>query len=244
MPTHIFAHRGNRVGAPENTLAAFAQVMDTGAEGVEFDVHLSRDGVPVVIHDETLDRTTGGTGRVGAFTHQELRALDAGGWFGEEFKGQHIPALDEVLALYQQSHHVLNVELKTTVEPYPGLVEAVIACIRARGLADRTILSSFNHHSLRQAGMQAPEIPCAALVLAHLIDPWDYVRAHGFQALHVEHHGCSAELVTRCHEAGLAVRAYTVVEEADARRLLAMEVDGIVTDCPAPMVALRERLAR
>lgn len=241
VPTAILAHRGNRVAAPENTLAAFRAVAATGADGVELDVQLSADGAPVVIHDETLDRTTDGAGAVRDHTLAALRALDAGRWFGEAFAGERIPTLAEVLDLFRDGALILNVELKTSIEPYPGLVPAVLAELRHAGMEARVVLSSFNHYTLLEAARLAPEIPRAALFSDVVIAPWDYARRHGFSAVHPERHGCDAALIRSCHEAGLAVRTYTVNDPAEAARLLALGVDGIFTDDPAALVPLARR---
>jgi len=244
-PMAVFAHRGNRIAAPENTLAAFRAVAATGADGVEFDVQLSADGEPVVIHDETLARTTDGTGAVGEHSLAALRALDAGRWFGEAFAGERLPTLAEVLDVFRRDALILNVELKTSIVPYPGLVPAVLAALRNAGMEARAVLSSFNHYTLLEAARLAPEIPRAALFSDVTIAPWDYARQHGFGAVHPERHGCDAALIRGCHAAGLAVRTYTVNDTAEAQRLMALGVDGIFTDDPAALVPLvRQQRAR
>src|SRR5579863_1834901 len=126
----IFAHRGNSGEAPENTLAAFRQVAGVGADGVEFDVQLSRDGVPVVIHDETVDRTTDGKGAVAGLTLAQLQVLDAGKWFGAAFAGERIPTLEAVLEVFRGASIRVNIELKTNRTPYPGLSQKVIDLVR------------------------------------------------------------------------------------------------------------------
>ena len=239
--TAIFAHRGNRVAAPENTLAAFRAVAATGADGVEFDVQLSADGKPVVIHDETLARTTDGAGAVRDHSLAALRALDAGRWFGDAFVGERIPTLAEVLDVFRDGEQILNVELKTSIEPYPGLVRAALAEVRNAALEARVVLSSFNHYTLLDAAWLAPDMPRAALFSDVLIAPWDYARHHGFSAVHPERHGCEAKLIRSCHEAGLAVRTYTVNDPREAERLMALGVDGIFTDDPAALMPLARR---
>ena len=115
------AHRGASTIAPENTIAAFRKALEVGAGGLEFDVHFSKDGVPVIIHDEKLERTTNCHGLVQDLNLAELQALDAGSWFSTEFAGVSIPTLDQVLDEYHSSDLVLNIELKNDIISYPGI---------------------------------------------------------------------------------------------------------------------------
>jgi glycerophosphoryl diester phosphodiesterase len=240
MTPELIAHRGNSSAAPENTLAAFRAALDSGAEGVEFDVQLSRDGVPVVIHDENLERTTSGRGQVSERTLEELKRLDAGAWFAPEHADARIPTLEEVLRVLRDSALAIHIELKTGELPYPGLVDIVVKMVRYLELTQRVRFSSFNHHTLLQAARLAPEIPRAPLFYAHLIEPWRYAQAHGFQAVHVERHSCTPDLVRGCREAGLPLRVYTVNAEADFRALAAMGVDAVFTDRPRKLAEVRE----
>ncbi len=238
----IIAHRGYSGIAPENTLAAFRAAAEAGADGVELDVQLSRDGVPVVIHDERLERTTDGSGWVGEHTASELAALDAGRWFGDGFGGEGVPTLSSVLALLDATPLIVHLELKTNRLPYPGLVPAVLDAVAEAGLEARVHLSSFNHHTLRTVQQADPARPCAALLYDRLLEPWDYVARHGFQALHPHHAAVDAALVAGCHGRGLPVRPYTVDDPADAERLLRMGVDALITNQPQRLLGLRKRL--
>ena len=239
----IFAHRGDSGAAPENTLAAFRAAIAAGADGVELDVHASRDGVAVVIHDERLERTTSGHGWVHDATAAELGALEAGAWFRPPLPGQGVPTLRAVLALLRPSGLAVNIELKTARHDYPGLVPAVLGDVEAAGMAAQVVLSSFNHRTLLEARRLAPHVPCAALLYEVLVEPWRYAREHGFQAVHPHRATVDGDLVRACHAAGLAVRAWTVDDEADARRLMALGVDGLITNRPALLRALRDALA-
>jgi glycerophosphoryl diester phosphodiesterase len=241
--TRIIAHRGASGAAPENTLAAFRAALAAGADGVEFDVHLSRDGVPVVIHDETLERTTTGHGAVGAASAAELAALEAGAWFRPPLRGEGVPPLEAVLALLAPSPLELHIELKTGRCPYPGLVPAVLRLVARAGLAGRVTLSSFNHRTLQEALALEPRLPCAALLQDVLIEPWRYAHEHGFSAIHPNHRQVDAALVQASHGLGLAVRAFTVDDPAQATRLLALGVDGILSNEPARLLRLRAELA-
>ena len=236
----IFAHRGDSGAAPENTLAAFESAIACGAEGVEFDVQRTGDGELVVIHDESLQRTAGSPEQVREITLEALQTLDAGGWFAPEFSGQRVPTLAQVLELLRPGELTLNIELKTNRVPYPGLAEAVLGLVRKFGMEERVILSSFNHYSLEEAKQFAPQVACAALVETQLLEPWDYVARHGFQALHPAYQAVNVKMVAECHDRGLALRPWTVDDEESARALMALGVDGIITNQPARLLRWRD----
>lgn len=235
LALEIFAHRGSSGEAPENTLAAFRLAVQQRAAGVEMDVHAAKGGEPVVIHDESVRRTTGGTGAVGDFSPAELGRMDAGGWFDPSFAGEKVPSLAEVLHLLAPSELRIALELKTNVRSYPGLVERVLESIGRAGLERRVVLSSFNLETLAEAMALAPGLEFAVLLDAHPIAPWDFGARHGFQALHPPLPACTAELVRQSHAAGLRVRPYTVDDRASAHRLFALGVDGLFTNFPLRM---------
>jgi len=168
------AHRGANTDAPENTMAAFRRAVEVGASGLEFDVQLSKDGSVVVIHDEKLERTTSGSGLVKDYTLQELQHLDAGSWFGEEFAGEKIPTLDQVLDQFSSTNLVYNIELKSGIVLYPGLEEKVIEAVTTRNLEDQVVVSSFNHYSLVTCCELNKEIRTGMLYVAGLFEPWGY----------------------------------------------------------------------
>lgn len=232
MATEIIAHRGNAAEAPENTLAAVRLAVEAGADGVEIDVQASRDGVPVVIHDETLERTTDGRGLVAEHTLAELQALDAGAWFDARHAGERIPTLEAVLALLRPTALAIHIELKTGVHPYPGLAEAVIRQVETLGLRERVWLSSFNHYTLLEAKTLAPHLPCAAITRAHLLEPWAYVRGHGFDGLHPLAYSVTPHLVKSCKQYGVPLRPYRVDDRALGARLIGWGVPGVITHVP------------
>lgn len=151
----VIAHRGGAALAPENTLAAFKAAMDAGADAVELDVHLSRDGRLIVMHDETVDRTTDGSGAIADLTGAELKRLDAGSWFGAGYAGERVPYLEEVLAL--AAHPVI--ELKYGSERYPGIEETVVHALRTTGRMRDAIVISGNPSPLAALKRFAPELP-------------------------------------------------------------------------------------
>lgn len=228
----IFAHRGCSGTYPENTLAAFRAARDLEIEGIELDVHLSKDGELVVIHDELVDRTTDGKGFVKDMTIDQLRTLDAGSWMGEEFAGERIPFLSEVLELFVGTHHVLNIELKSDIFPYPGMADQVMTLIRFMDLEDRVILSSFDHEVLRYVAVEYPDIETACLTMEVMTDFPNYLKQIPTSAAHVFFPTALRRMGHELKAAGIPVRAFTVNEEAYVEMLKEVGVDAIFTDFP------------
>lgn len=226
----VIAHRGFSAVAPENTMVAFRQAAEAGADGIELDVHLTKDGEVVVIHDYTVKRTTDGTGWVRELTLEELRRLDAGSWFGEAFRGEKIPTLDEVLRWVADRDLSINIELKNLKFPEPGLEEAVAERIVRYGRAERTIISSFHHASLQQMKEWLPQLDTAILYMANLVEPWVYTRGAKATSMHPYSPTVTAETVNGCRKAGLPLRPFTVNKVKEMRRLIRLGVDGIITD--------------
>lgn len=245
----MFAHRGGAGLAPENTLMAFDNGLAHGADGLELDVRLSADGVPVVLHDLRLDRTSNLAGCVSAFTARELAEADAGYHFQsagrQTFRGQGIgiPTLDSVLARY--SEVPLIVELKEEGE---ALIAAVIAAVRAAGAADRVCLGSFSRNALRRVRALAPELATSAareevrwaLYRSRCRFPVRRVAYGGYQVPEVSRGSrvVSPRFVADAHGAGLPVQVWTVDRPEDAQRLIEWGVDGLITDRPDLIVPL------
>jgi glycerophosphoryl diester phosphodiesterase len=253
-----FAHRGASHDAPENTLAAFRLAREMGADGVELDVQASKDGEAVVIHDFMVDATTDGQGWVKDKTLAELKELDAGSWFdapsinlrGEpvepsgrrRFAGQRIPTLQEVII--EVGHQLLlNVELKAKVfgdsglalRQNSGLVAEVVRLIEDHNLIHRTIVSSFNPLALRQVKRLNHRINTGLIYYfdlpAHLIRALFLFLADP-DALNPEKHLVTQEYLAWARERGYRVNAWTVDEPAEMERLVALGVDGIITNRP------------
>ena len=238
--TQIWAHRGARREAPENTLPAFELAVAQGADGVEFDVQLTADGTVVVIHDETVERTTNGTGPVVGFGLSELRGLDASAGF-ESYAGVQIPTLADTLALLAPTGLTLNIELKNSEEDYPGLEEQVLAAIAAHDLADRVVLSTFNHYSLKKLQDLGAPSQLGMLYTDPLYKPWRYAAKLGVGAIHPPaRFVLSRGWVRKAHEAGLAVRPWVVNSERQLARMFKWGVDAVFTDVPLAALAARE----
>jgi len=227
------AHRGANTEAPENTMVAFRKAVEVGATGLEFDVQLSKDGAVVVIHDEKLERTTNGTGLVKDYTLEELQSLDAGTWFDEEFAGEKMPTLDQVLDEFASTELNFNIELKSGIVLYPGLEEKVIEAVKRRSLTDQVVLSSFNHYSLVTCRELNKEIRTGMLYVAGLYEPWEYALKLGCYSVHpLFYHLQHPELVSGFREHNLAIYAWTVNEPVYMELMVAGGIDAIITDRP------------
>ena len=240
--TQIWGHRGASADAPENTLPAFALALGQGADGIELDVQMTRDDELVVIHDETLERTTDGHGWVADHSLASLRSLDASaGWAG--FGGTHIPLLAEVLELIKDSDAVANVELKTDTIRYHGIEERVLDVVAASGVGERVIFSSFNHYTLRNLRKLGATQPMGALVSDRLFKPWRYLLTLEAEALHPSVGAATAKPVRKCHERGQRVHVWTADKPKDINRLLRLGVDAIITNVPEVAIGLRDGVA-
>jgi glycerophosphoryl diester phosphodiesterase len=235
---HIIAHRGASAVAPENTLAAIARAADLGARSVELDVMLSADGVPVIIHDTDLARTTNGTGPVAALSYEALARLDAGSWFGDAFAGEAIPSLGDAVSLILDRNLSLNLEIK----PSPGEDRATAA--RAiELLADaweddaRLVLSSASIEALVVARDAAPHWR-RGLIADIPPSGWRKLLADlGCASLHCAAPTSTPSLIEEVHAAGYRLLAYTVNRPSMAATLFKNGADGIFTDDPAAMIA-------
>ncbi|RHW38977.1 glycerophosphodiester phosphodiesterase [Neobacillus notoginsengisoli] len=238
--TLIFAHRGSKGTHPENTLEAFREAIRVGADGIELDVHLSKDGELVIIHDEKVDRTTNGSGKVGQMTLAELKSLDAGSWLSWEFAGATIPTLDEVLELLKGTGIKLNVEIKSDVIPYEGIEKKVLETIGRHGYLENTVISSFNHYSVKKIRELNPNMRTAILFMELLYQPWNYAKSVGASALHVHLSVAYSEMAREAPAHGFPIRVFTVNKEKDMRNLFRAGVDTIMTDYPELALAIRD----
>lgn len=238
MKVQIFAHRGSKGTHPENTMAAFIEAERTGADGIEFDVQLSADGEAVIIHDETLDRTTTMQGYVKDYTALELKEADAGIAFSKTFKGEKIPFLKEVFEWAASNQLFMNVELKNDKLPYHGLEEKVIEMVESFGLEDRVVLSSFNHSSIDKLKKLAPSLERALLFDKLPENIIQVLAAKQEKGFHPNARTLNEELCRQAKKLGYKVRPWTANKEAEIRRLINMEVDTVMTDFPERAVKL------
>lgn len=231
----IWAHRGASQAAPENTMAAFRAAEEAGADGIELDVHLCRDGVPVVIHDESVDRTTDGSGAVGSYSLRELRKLDAGRWFSPVFSGEAVPTLEEVLA-WAEGRVRLNIEIKSS-----RAGEAVLAQLASFPQA-RVLVSSFDHGLLEHLRHISSDLPLAFLCESPL---WRRslrrAVACGAESFHPRRDRVSRAMTAACRREGLGVMPWTVDNVRQLWPLLRLGINGIFTNTPELFVRYRNR---
>jgi glycerophosphoryl diester phosphodiesterase len=240
----VYAHRGARAYAPENTLLAFALAFDLGAEVIECDVQRSRDGRLVIIHDGTIDRTTDGTGYVAEQTFAELRALDAGRVWGIP---QRIPTLEETLALVRARDRAMNLEIKGE-----GVAESIATCRAVephlRDLDDAmrasVLVSSFAHAAVAELKQRLTWLRVALLYGSEwrrrdLLAP---ALAAGAEAIHPDVSLVTADLVRTAHDAGLRVNVWTANRMTVIRRLIARDVDGLFSDYPERVIITRAQM--
>ncbi|MDR1237759.1 MAG: glycerophosphodiester phosphodiesterase [Propionibacteriaceae bacterium] len=229
--TKIWAHRGASAYAPENTLPAFELAIAQGAEGVEFDVQLSADNELVVIHDETLERTTDGAGLVKDHDLKTLKRLNANA--GRGGVPVRIPTLAEVLYLFAPTELDINIELKTSIVDYAGIEELTLELVDTLGLAERVVLSSFNHYTLHRAQRLGTECEIATLFTDPIYQPWEYSKDFGAAAIHPYlGHITAQAFVGESHAAGIKVRPWVADERADLLRMIGWGVDALFTDVP------------
>ncbi|WP_347552053.1 glycerophosphodiester phosphodiesterase [Pseudalkalibacillus hwajinpoensis] len=233
-PISIFGHRGSPGTHPENTLISFQAAHKAGAQGIELDVQLTRDGIPVVIHDERVDRTTNGIGWVKDFQYEEIIRLDAGQSFSSRFQGTRIPRLEDVLIWLSSTNLIVNIELKTGYFVYPGIEEKVIALLTNYQMRDRCIISSFNHYSVQRTIQRDSQIETAILLMEKLVDPWEYVKKIGAHGIHIEWQAVDEHLLKNTKFHSIPVRVFTVNDNTQIAAFKKMGCKAIFTDFPGP----------
>lgn len=236
----IYGHRGASGYAPENTLEAFRLAMEMGADGFELDVHMSRDGALVVIHDESVDRTTDGTGLVRDLTLAQLKTLDASCGM-EAYKGARIPTLDEVFDLIRDTRHIVNVEVKTDEWFYPQIEEKCLALAKEKGVEDRILYSSFNHYTLLKLRQLKPDAKLGMLFGDIMVKPWEYA-----EQLQVDYlHPMKMNIYVPGFSEGAAAAGYGVnmwtINDQETMALCLKTGAGIITNYPDVAIALKNK---
>ncbi|HEU4808194.1 MAG TPA: glycerophosphodiester phosphodiesterase family protein [Homoserinimonas sp.] len=233
----IAGHRGDRSAAPENTLPALQGALDGTMVYVETDIRLSADGVPVLIHDATVDRTTNGTGRVSKLTLAELQKLDAGSWYAKAFAGLRIPTLESFLVLLAASNKKAMLELKGAWTEEALL--AVNTLIESQGLTRRVVLASFNTDTLTGLQTVVPDLPRMVIIRDLPEDPVALVREFGAIGVVTSPPSVEADptVIDRIHQGGFGILLYTLNKKQSWRSALALGVDGIITDKPSALDA-------
>ena len=230
--TKYFGHRGCSGNYPENTMLAFQKAIEAGADGIELDVQFSKDGRLVIIHDETLDRTTTGKGLVKNHTLEELKSLDASYKFAGQYGVNQIPTLCEVLDYMSDKDAVTNIELKTGIFEYEGIEEAVLNCVRKHNVSDKVIISSFNHYSILRMRELAPDLKCGLLTDCWLINAGKYVHDLNIPCYHPAFRNLTPEITKEIKQYGLEINTWTVNTLEDFKNLESLGIDIAIGNYP------------
>lgn len=246
----VISHRGANKQAPQNTIPAFEKSLEIGVDGFENDVHLTKDGIPVVCHNYTIDETSNGKGEISSMTLEELRSYDFGSYFHDNFKGTQIPTLEEFLTLCETADiEIMNIELKTPLNGEKDIVKKTIDAVKAHNLFDKLLISSFSPELLVECKKIDPACKTGYLYspnkkIAYQKMMFGYVKfAKEIKAdyLHPHFSMVTKHYVKKLHENGIKVNVWTVDKPETATRLLKCGVDGLITDVPDVMNAIIER---
>lgn len=228
----VWAHRGASAFAPENTMEAFKLAVEMNADGIETDVHLSKDNVLILMHDEKLDRTTNGTGYIKDYTYEELKQFNAN-YNKEGYEFCHIPTLNELLQLCKDTGILLNIEVKTDMIWYDEIERRIVELVKEYGVEDKVIYSSFNHYSLKKLKEVDPNAKVGLLYMEGLYKIWNYAVDFEAYALHPVFLACFLDnYVSNCHKHNIAVNAWTVNKMEHMIWFKQQNADGIITDDP------------
>ena len=241
MKTKVWAHRGSSAYAPENTLEAFDLAAKMGAQGVELDVHVSLDGELVVIHDETVNRTSNGTGAVREMTLSQLKQLDFGGAFSQ-YQGAKLPTLEEVYQCLKPTGLFINVEIKCLPNIYEGIERKLDDLATAMGMQDKIIYSSFDHYTLVNMRAINGQVPLGILYSHGPYEPWKYAASIGVQALHPWYLSLKRPVVQESQKAGIAVHPWTMDDPEDLAWMYRLGVDAVITNRPDVALKVREQV--
>ena len=237
----VMAHRGYSGAYPENTMLAFRKAAELGTDGIELDVHETKDGVLVVHHDERVDRTTDGTGRICDMSYEELRRFNAAKLWADRYAPEKVPAFEEYCEWAAGQTMFTNIEIKTDNTYYPGIEHKVWDMIVKYGLTERVLFSSFNHFSMtRMRQIVPPTVELGALVehdSGVKVYPGAYCEAAGFQCYHPPIAALDDEKVADCKAHGIKINVWTVNDMAGLEKLWNWGADGIITNYPAVALA-------
>jgi glycerophosphoryl diester phosphodiesterase len=255
----ILGHRGSSATAPENTLAAFSQALSDGADGIEFDVRLARDGVPVVIHDASLKRTGGIDRPVSQLSAAELQEIDVGSWFAahrqtaQTFAGEKLPSLAQVFELFAESSGVLYIEMKCDAGEGAALAAEVVRLTRASQMARRVVVESFDLSAIHAVKKVDSGIRTAALFEPKLSRRISAVRrlklidaalTAGAEEIALHHTLASSRVIEKASRAGLATVVWTVDEPSWISKARSLGVKALIANNPATLVRHRDEPAR
>jgi glycerophosphoryl diester phosphodiesterase len=230
----ITGHRGAAALAPENTLAGIQKAVESGIKWIEIDTQLCADNIPVIIHDKTVRRCTNGKGRVGDLTLAELKVLDAGSWFSNEFAGETIPTLEEALLACQENGLNMNLEIKIHKEhEVKPLVEKVVETVKHLNYPiEKLLFSSFSQTALTHCQALYPEVRRGFITERKPSNMLDAVKPLGLYSLHIDHRILNEKLAKSIKEMGLILMIWTLNDPKKVDKFTAWGVDNIITDKP------------
>lgn len=237
----IISHRGANFYAPQNTLPAFKKSIKIGADGFETDVHLTKDGEPVLCHNYSVSGTSNGKGKISELMLKEIKKLDFGSYFDKKFMGVQAPTLDEFLSLVETDKdlEILNIEIKRPKSGDADIVKKTIDKVKAHGLFDKLLISSFGENILLEAKKIDENCKTAFLYSIEKKKTWsmwykaaEYAKQIGASALHPNYIFVDKEYVERAHELGIKVNVWTVDSPKTIIKMIKCGVDGLITDCP------------
>ena len=243
FPVMVIAHRGFSGAAPENTLAAFKKAMEVGSDMLELDVRFSKDERVVVMHDDTLDRTTNGRGKVSDYTLKELKQFDAGSWFAPQFAGEKIPTLIEALNLAKGKIPV-NIEIKDESPSrykITDLADRALQEVKKTGMAGQVIFSSFYPSSLERIKEGNPRIWVALLYHRDWNSLRELTGGMAFSVVNLRLSFLTREKIGRIHREGMKVNTYTVNSEEEMEQFIRWGVDGIITNHPDKLIQILKK---
>ena len=239
----VTGHRGFSGAAPENTMAAFRAAIEAGCDMIELDIHLSRDKEVVVIHDDTLERTTTGRGNVADQTFAELRRWDAGAWFAPRFAGERIPALAEVLAL-ARNKILVNIELKKGENfPYTmaELADLALREVEKAGMGGQVLFSSFDPAAIDRIREKNPALPVALIKDKPWMRPEEAGGGKSYPTLNCRATVLNEDNIRRAHKEGIRVHVWTLNTPEEMSRFIALGVDGIITNHPDRLINILQK---
>ena len=234
-----FAHRGFKGLYPENTMLAFRKAVEIGADGIEFDLHLTKDGQLVIIHDEFLDRTTDFRGLVKDYRLRELKKSDASALFDQY--DEKIPSLEEYLSYIRDKDIITNIEIKNSIIDYPNIEEKMYEMVKAYDLLDKIIVSSFNHESLLKVKAIDKNVKCGILESSRMVKPWDYVKSLGCEYYHPMNFVVDEYIIQKFKENNIGLNIWFGQSEFDYSRYIIDGVTSLITDYPDRVLDLIEK---
>ncbi len=242
--TLIFGHRGAKAYDAENTLLSFEHALEMGADGIELDIHYSKDGEIMVFHDFTLNRMCGVNGSIYDYTLEQLKS------FKVQFRNQYqeIPTLDEVLNLILNMQEklgrkiLLNVELKAGSDFYPGIEKKVLDLCYSRLPKDQVIFSSFDHFALKSIRSLDAQALTGVLTASAMVAPWEYVKKLGANYYHPAYQSLTSRFMSEIQGLDFNINAYTVNDINVAKQLFKQEINAIITDTPDVMIEIRKQI--